>query len=140
MSIKIAINGFGRVGRYLIRASLGRDDVEITAVNTRASADTLCHLLKYDSVHGKCNADVTCDGNALVVDDKIMRYGLAGGNTLKLIVSFRYRQFWEPILCILLLYWLRILADRRSALDEKRLGVDAVCPGIDRGTDHHEGK
>jgi glyceraldehyde 3-phosphate dehydrogenase len=70
MSIKIAINGFGRVGRYLIRASLGRDDIEITAVNTRASADTLCHLLKYDSVHGKCNADVTCDGKALVVDGK----------------------------------------------------------------------
>jgi glyceraldehyde 3-phosphate dehydrogenase len=70
MSIKIAINGFGRVGRYLIRASLGRDDIEIKAVNTRASADTLCHLLKYDSVHGKCNADVTCDENALVVDGK----------------------------------------------------------------------
>lgn len=70
MSVKIAINGFGRVGRYLIRASLGRDDIEIMAVNTRASADTLCHLLKYDSVHGKCNAEVTCDGNALVVDGK----------------------------------------------------------------------
>lgn len=70
MSIRIAINGFGRVGRFLVRAGHDRTDVEIVAVNTRASAETLCHLLKYDSVHGHFKADVTCDGNALVVNGK----------------------------------------------------------------------
>jgi len=70
MAIKAAINGFGRVGRYLVRASLERDDIALVAVNTRASAETLCHLLKYDSVHGKCNADVRCEGSTLIVNDK----------------------------------------------------------------------
>jgi glyceraldehyde 3-phosphate dehydrogenase len=72
MGIKIAINGFGRVGRYLIRASLGRDDIDIVAVNTRAPAPTLCHLLKYDSVHGKCEADIASDGGNIFVDGKVI--------------------------------------------------------------------
>jgi len=70
MSIKVAINGFGRVGRYLVRASLGRDDIEIVAINTRAPATTLCHLLKYDSVHGKFKADVTCKEGKIIVNGK----------------------------------------------------------------------
>lgn len=70
MSIKVAINGFGRVGRYLVRASLGRDDVEIVAINTRAAATTLCHLLKYDSVHGKFKADVTAEEGKIIVNGK----------------------------------------------------------------------
>ena len=70
MSVKIAINGFGRVGRYIIRGCLGRNDIDIAAVNTRAPAKTLCHLLKYDSVHGKINADVKYKKNALIVDGR----------------------------------------------------------------------
>jgi len=70
MSIKVAINGFGRVGRYLVRASLGRDDIEIVAVNTRAKATTLCHLLKYDSVHGIFNAEITGEEGKIIVNGK----------------------------------------------------------------------
>lgn len=70
MTVKAAINGFGRVGRYIIRACLGRDDIEIVAVNTRAKADALVHLLKYDSVHGKIPADVSDENDSLVVNGK----------------------------------------------------------------------
>lgn len=83
MGVKVAINGFGRVGRYLIRACLGHDDIEIVAVNSRAKPGTLAHLLKYDSVHGKIKADVAVDGDNLLVDGKRIRItnitsGLAG--------------------------------------------------------------
>ncbi len=71
MSVKIAINGFGRIGRFLIRTCLERDDIEVVAVNTRSS-DTaaLAHLLKYDSVHGKINAEVSAGDGCLVVGGK----------------------------------------------------------------------
>ncbi len=70
MCVKVAINGFGRIGRFLVRACLERDDIEIAAINTRADAQTILHLLKYDSVHGKIRADVTAGGNFLVVGGK----------------------------------------------------------------------
>ncbi len=70
MTVKIAINGFGRVGRYLIRACLGYQDIEIAAVNSRAKAAALAHLLKYDSVHGKIKADVGADDNNIIVNGK----------------------------------------------------------------------
>ena len=70
MSVKVAINGFGRIGRFLVRACLERDDIEIVAVNTRADTGTLAHLLKYDSVHGKIKSDVTADEKFLVVGGK----------------------------------------------------------------------
>jgi len=70
MTVKIAINGFGRVGRYLIRACLGYQDIEIAAVNSRAKAAALAHLLKYDSVHGKIKADVGTDDNNIIVNGK----------------------------------------------------------------------
>ncbi|MGV8058453.1 MAG: type I glyceraldehyde-3-phosphate dehydrogenase [Smithellaceae bacterium] len=70
MAIKIAINGFGRVGRYMIRACLGYENIEIVAVNSRAKAAALAHLLKYDSVHGKIKADVSADDNNIIVNGK----------------------------------------------------------------------
>jgi glyceraldehyde 3-phosphate dehydrogenase len=70
MGVKVAINGFGRVGRYFVRACLGRDDIEIVAINSRAKAGNLAHLLKYDSVHGKIKADVAVDGDNILVDGK----------------------------------------------------------------------
>ncbi len=70
MAIKIAINGFGRVGRYMIRACLDYQNIEIVAVNSRAKAETLAHLLKYDSVHGKIKADVSADKDNLIVNGK----------------------------------------------------------------------
>jgi glyceraldehyde 3-phosphate dehydrogenase len=70
MGIKVAINGFGRVGRYLVRACHGRDDIDIVAINSRAKPEILAHLLKYDSVHGKFAAPLTTDGSQLIIDGK----------------------------------------------------------------------
>jgi len=73
MSVRVAINGFGRVGRSIIRACLGRKDIEIVAVNTRAKPEILAHLLTYDSVHGKIKAEVSLKNGSLVVDGKEIR-------------------------------------------------------------------
>ena len=70
MGVKVAINGFGRVGRSIIRACLGCDDIDIVAINSRAKPEILTHLLKYDSVHGKIKADVSVDGDAMLIDGK----------------------------------------------------------------------
>jgi glyceraldehyde 3-phosphate dehydrogenase len=70
MGIKVAINGFGRVGRSIVRACLGRNDIDIVAVNTRAKPEILAHLLTYDSVHGKIKAEVSVGNGSLVVDGK----------------------------------------------------------------------
>ena len=70
MAINIGINGFGRIGRMVMRASLQRDDIEVVAVNDLLDLDHLAYLLKYDSVHGKCNADISVKNNNLVIDGK----------------------------------------------------------------------
>jgi glyceraldehyde 3-phosphate dehydrogenase len=70
MTIKVGINGFGRIGRNVFRAAMGREDLEIVAINDLTDAKTLAHLLKYDSVHGRLDADVQADGDALVVNGR----------------------------------------------------------------------
>lgn len=70
MGIKVAINGFGRVGRYLVRACHGRDDIDIVAINSRAKPEILSHLLKYDSVHGQFETPITTEENHLIIDGK----------------------------------------------------------------------
>jgi glyceraldehyde 3-phosphate dehydrogenase len=70
MGVKVGVNGFGRVGRYIVRACLGYDDIDIVAINSRAKPDVLAHLLKYDSVHGKINAEIAVNGDSLLVNDK----------------------------------------------------------------------
>ncbi|KMJ58935.1 glyceraldehyde-3-phosphate dehydrogenase [Bacillus sp. LL01] len=73
MAVKMGINGFGRIGRNVFRAALNNSEVEIVAVNDLTDANMLAHLLKYDSVHGKLNADVKVDGDNLVVDGKTIK-------------------------------------------------------------------
>ncbi|MCM3154831.1 MULTISPECIES: type I glyceraldehyde-3-phosphate dehydrogenase [Priestia] len=70
MSVKIGINGFGRIGRNVFRAALKNDNVEVVAINDLTDANMLAHLLKYDSVHGKLDAEVVVDGSNLVVNGK----------------------------------------------------------------------
>jgi glyceraldehyde 3-phosphate dehydrogenase len=70
MSIKVGINGFGRIGRNLLRASLGHPEIEYLAVNDITDAKTLAHLLKYDSVLGGFKGDVTATEDAIVVNGK----------------------------------------------------------------------
>jgi glyceraldehyde 3-phosphate dehydrogenase len=67
--IKVAINGFGRIGRLTLKAALNKENIEIVAVNDLTDSKTLAHLLKYDSVHGKFPGTVLADGNDLVVND-----------------------------------------------------------------------
>lgn len=71
MVVKTAINGFGRVGRYIIRACLGyEEEIDVIAINSRAKPEILAHLLKYDSVHGKISVDVHADGEYLAVNGR----------------------------------------------------------------------
>lgn len=67
MTIKVGINGFGRIGRNVFRQSLANDQVEVVAINDLTDADMLAHLLKYDSVHGKLDQEVKVEGNDIVV-------------------------------------------------------------------------
>lgn len=68
MSVKVAINGFGRIGRNVFKLALKTADVEIVAINDLTDPKTLAHLLKYDSVHGKFQGTVTASENAIVVN------------------------------------------------------------------------
>ncbi len=71
--IKVAINGFGRIGRLTFRASLTRNNIEVVVVNDLTNSATLAHLLKYDSVHGKFPGTVAAEGDFLVVNGKKIR-------------------------------------------------------------------
>lgn len=73
MSVKVGINGFGRIGRNFFRASKGFRDFEIVAINDLTDAPTLAHLLKYDSVHGTFDAEVLAKGDNIVVDGREIR-------------------------------------------------------------------
>jgi len=73
MGIKVAINGFGRIGRNVFRASLNDPNLEFVAVNDLTDAETLAHLLKHDSVHGSFAADVKVKGGDLVVNGKTIK-------------------------------------------------------------------
>jgi len=70
MSVKIAINGFGRIGRNILRSALGQGmgDLDLVAINDLTNAKTLAHLFKYDSVHGTYDGDVRVEGDDLVID------------------------------------------------------------------------
>ena len=68
MAIKVGINGFGRIGRNIMRAAMRFDDIDIVAVNDLTDAATLAHLLKYDSILGNLNADIAASGEGITVD------------------------------------------------------------------------
>jgi glyceraldehyde 3-phosphate dehydrogenase len=70
MAIKVGINGFGRIGRNVVRAGLGRTDIEFVAVNDITDTKTLAHLLKYDSVLGPLTQTITADADSLTVGGK----------------------------------------------------------------------
>jgi len=72
-TIKVGINGFGRIGRLTFRALLKKENVEVVAINDLTDSKTLGHLLKYDSVHGKFPGTVTVDGDYLVINGKKMK-------------------------------------------------------------------
>lgn len=71
--MKIGINGFGRIGRLVFRNALLNPNVEIVAINDLVGIDYLAYLMRYDSTHGKLNAEIRVEGNSLVVDGKPIR-------------------------------------------------------------------
>ncbi len=74
MAVRIGINGFGRIGRNVLRALRKKgSDLQVVAVNDLTDAKTLAHLLKYDSIHGRYPDEVTVDGDTIVVDDASIR-------------------------------------------------------------------
>jgi glyceraldehyde 3-phosphate dehydrogenase len=73
MPVRVAVNGFGRIGRIFFRKCRGVNDIEIVAINDITDAKTLAHLLKYDSVHGTFEAEVKAGENSIIVDGKTIR-------------------------------------------------------------------
>ena len=70
MAIKVGINGFGRIGRNVVRAALNNPNIEFVAANDLTDTKTLAHLLKYDSILGRLRADVKVEADAIVVNGK----------------------------------------------------------------------
>ena len=70
MPVKVGINGFGRIGRNVVRAGLDRPDIEFVAANDLTDTKTLAHLLKYDSILGRLHEEVKIEGDAIVVHGK----------------------------------------------------------------------
>src|ERR1700743_912961 len=71
--MKIAINGFGRIGRMTLRALQDKSAIEVVAVNDLTDIDTLAHLLKYDTAHGRCPGEVADEGDNLLVNGRRIR-------------------------------------------------------------------
>ena len=97
MSVKIAINGFGRIGRNILRSALqqGMGELDLVAINDLTDAATLGHLFKYDSVHGVYEGDVQVDGNALVIDGErfVVKYG--SGSRLYRYAKGNVEEVWQ---------------------------------------------
>ncbi len=70
MTIKLGINGFGRIGRMIFRTALNNPEIEVTAINDLTDTKTTAHLLEYDSVHGLLNRSATTDKECLNIDGK----------------------------------------------------------------------
>jgi glyceraldehyde 3-phosphate dehydrogenase len=88
MSIKMAINGFGRIGRIVCRAAMERSDIEIVAINDLTSPETLAHLLTYDSVHGTLENQISAKDDSIVIDGKSIAV-----TSIKDPASLRWKEF-----------------------------------------------
>ena len=73
MSINIAINGFGRIGRLVSRLAYEHAEINLVAINDLVPADNLAYLLKYDSVHGRFKGEVIAEGDYLIINGKKIR-------------------------------------------------------------------
>ena len=73
MPVKVAINGFGRIGRNIVRAGLHRDDIEFVAVNDLTDTKTLAHLIKYDSVLGRLEEEVKADADSITIGKRRLK-------------------------------------------------------------------
>ena len=80
--IKVGINGFGRIGRFVFRAAQKRSDIQIVGINDLCPVDYLAYMLKYDSVHGQFEGDIKVEGNYMVVNVNKIRLTAENGRRL----------------------------------------------------------
>jgi glyceraldehyde 3-phosphate dehydrogenase len=127
MAVKVGINGFGRIGRNIMRAALGNKDIDFVAVNDLTNAATLAHLLKYDSVLGNLKAKVEVQGDGIAVD----------GDAFK-VVSFRdpAQLPWKDLGVDVVFESTGLFTDRDSAAKHitagaKRVVITAPAKGPD---------
>ena len=73
MAVRVAINGFGRIGRLVFRSAMADKDIEFVGVNDLVPPDNLAYLLKYDSIHGRASAEIGCDAEGVIVNGKHIR-------------------------------------------------------------------
>jgi glyceraldehyde 3-phosphate dehydrogenase len=92
MSVKLGINGFGRIGRMVFRATLKHPDVEVVAVNDLTDSATMAHLLKYDSVHGTLDRTIVAKDDAIEVDGKAVAI-----TSIKDPAMLRWKEFGVDI-------------------------------------------
>jgi glyceraldehyde 3-phosphate dehydrogenase len=92
MSVKLGINGFGRIGRLVFRATLKHPDVEVVAVNDLTDSATMAHLLKYDSVHGTLDRTIVAKDDAIEVDGKAVAI-----TSIKDPAMLRWKEFGVDI-------------------------------------------
>lgn len=80
MAIKVGINGFGRIGRNVFRASLNDPNIEVVAVNDLTNPKTLAHLLKYDSILGNLRNEISAGADSITVDNKTFKVFAEGSS------------------------------------------------------------
>lgn len=117
MAIKVAINGFGRIGRNFLRACRGYGDIEIVALNDLTDSKTLAHLLKYDSVHGIFGADVKALDSGILVDGKEIKV---------LAVTEPEKLPWKDLAVDIVLESTGRFTDRQGALKHLKAGAKWV--------------
>ena len=126
MAVKVGINGFGRIGRNILRAALGSADIDIVAVNDLTSAGTLAHLLKYDSVLGVLPQTIKATKGGISVDGDELR-------VLRLLLAELPCRRLRGIRGGLLTRGLRGLAERHGIFHR-----EAAIGPIHRGDLHHQ--
>ena len=138
MSVRVGINGFGRIGRNVLRAALGNPDIEIAAVNDITDAKTLAYLLKNDSVHGRLDASVEAGDGELRV----------GGKSIKVCAERDPAKLpWGDLGVSLVVESTGLFADKEKASAHIRAGakkvlISAPAKGVDLtvvyGVNHQE--
>ena len=117
MAVKVGINGFGRIGRNIMRAAMGHNDIDFVAVNDLTNAATLAHLLKYDSVLGNLDADVRATSDGITV---------AGDNFKVLSVKDPAQLPWKDLGVDIVVESTGIFTDRDGAAKHLAAGAKKV--------------
>jgi glyceraldehyde 3-phosphate dehydrogenase len=137
VAIKVGINGFGRIGRMFLRAALTKKELEVVAVNDITNADTLAHLLKYDSIHGVLPHEVKAEGGFIYLDGKPLQV-LAERDPSKLPWS---KLGVQVVIESTGLFTARDKAAMHLAAGAKKVVISAPADGADvtlcLGVNHH---